>query len=105
MKNKLIKKISKKSAVIGIYGLGYVGLPLALRFANAGFKVIGFDIDSLKVKKLMAGKSYINYINSSEIIKLSKKLQATNDFSRSKDVDVLIICVPTPLKKNKTKRF
>jgi UDP-N-acetyl-D-glucosamine dehydrogenase len=101
MKNKLIKKITKKSAVIGIYGLGYIGLPLAIRFANAGFKVIGFDIDSFKVKKLMAGKSYINYIKSSEIVRLSKKLQATSDFSRSNDVDVLIICVPTPLKKNK----
>lgn len=101
MKNKLIKKITKKSAVIGIYGLGYIGLPLAIRFANAGFKVIGFDIDSFKVKKLMAGESYINYIKSSEIIRLSKKLQATSDFSRSNDVDVLIICVPTPLKKNK----
>jgi len=102
MKNELIKKINKKSAVIGIFGLGYIGLPLALRFAEVGFKVLGFDIDSNKVKKLMRGESYIDYIKSSKIKKLLKKFEATSDFSRASDVDALILCVPTPLKKHKT---
>ena len=101
MKNKLIKKINQKSAVIGIFGLGYIGLPLALNFVDSGFKVLGFDIDSNKVMKLNNGESYINYINSSRILKSLKKFKATNDFSLSKYIDVLIFCVPTPLKKNK----
>ena len=102
MKNELIKKMNKKSAVIGIFGLGYIGLPLALRFAEVGYKVLGFDIDSNKVKKLMRGESYIDYIKSSKISKLLKKFEATSDFSRASDVDALILCVPTPLKKHKT---
>ena len=102
MKNELIKKMNKKSAVIGIFGLGYIGLPLALRFAEVGYKVLGFDIDSNKVKKLMRGESYIDYIKSSKISKLLKKFEATSDFSRASDIDALILCVPTPLKKHKT---
>jgi len=101
MKKKLIKKINQKSAVIGIFGLGYIGLPLALNFVDAGFKVLGFDIDSSKVMKLNNGESYINYIKSSKILKSLKKFEATNDFSLSKYIDALILCVPTPLKKNK----
>ncbi|MDB4154461.1 nucleotide sugar dehydrogenase [Candidatus Pelagibacter sp.] len=102
MKNELINKIKKKSAVIGVFGLGYIGLPLALRFAEVGFKVLGFDIDSNKVIKLMRGESYIDYIKSSKISKLLKKFEATSDFSRSRDVDALVLCVPTPLKEHKT---
>ena len=101
MKNKLIHKINKKSAVIGIFGLGYIGLPLAIRFAEVGFKVLGFDIDKGKVKKLMNGESYIDYIKPLKIKKLLKNFEATSDFSCSSDVDALILCVPTPLKKNK----
>ena len=101
MKNKLIKKIKKKSSIIGVFGLGYIGLPLAIRFAEVGFKVLGFDIDTDKVKKLMRGESYIDYIKSSKIKKLYKKFEATSDFSRASDVDILILCVPTPLKKYK----
>ena len=101
MKNKLIHKINKKSAVIGIFGLGYIGLPLAIRFAEVGFKVLGFDIDKGKVKKLMNGESYIDYIKSLKIKKLLKNFEAKSDFSCSSDVDALILCVPTPLKKNK----
>ena len=101
MKNKLIKKIKKKSSIIGVFGLGYIGLPLAIRFAEVGFKVLGFDIDTDKVKKLMRGETYIDYIKSSKIKKLYKKFEATSDFSRSSDVDILILCVPTPLKKYK----
>ncbi len=101
MKNKLIHKINKKSAVIGIFGLGYIGLPLAIRFAEVGFKVLGFDIDKGKVKKLMNGESYIDYIKPLKIKKLLKNFEAKSDFSCSSDVDALILCVPTPLKKNK----
>jgi len=101
MKNKLIHKINKKSAVIGIFGLGYIGLPLAIRFAEVGFKVLGFDIDKGKVKKLMNGESYIDYIKPLKIKKLLNNFEATSDFSCSSDVDALILCVPTPLKKNK----
>ena len=102
MKSELIKKINKKSACIGIFGLGYVGLPLAIRYAEEDFKVIGFDVDKNKIKKLKKKQTYIDYIKSSTISNyVNKNLQVTTDFSLSKDVDALIICVPTPLKKNK----
>lgn len=94
----LEEKISRKSALVGIYGLGYVGLPLALRFAEAGLKVLGFDIDAAKVQQLNAGGSYIERLTPASIQKaLGQGLEATGDFSRTVDVDVLIICVPTPL--------
>jgi UDP-N-acetyl-D-glucosamine dehydrogenase len=88
---QLLGRIKDRSAVIGIYGLGYVGLPLALRFAEVGFKVLGFDIDPAKVEALAQGRSYIEHI------KLKKPLPATGDFSRTTECDALIICVPTPL--------
>jgi UDP-N-acetyl-D-glucosamine dehydrogenase len=88
---QLLGRIKDRSAVIGIYGLGYVGLPLALRFAEVGYKVLGFDIDPAKVEALARGRSYIEHI------KLKKPLAATGDFSRTKECDALIICVPTPL--------
>jgi len=65
--NKLIEKLESKTAVIGIVGLGYVGLPLMLRYVEVGFKVIGFDIDAEKVKKLQAGESYIEHISTQAI--------------------------------------
>lgn len=100
MKKKLIDKIYKKKSVIGIFGLGYVGLPLAFRFSETGFKVIGFDIDKEVIEKLNSGKSYINYIKSSKVLQcLKNNFEATTNFSRSKELDALIICVPTPLKK------
>jgi len=102
MSKILIKKIKKKSALIGVFGLGYVGLPLALNFTEVGFKVIGFDTDNEKIKKLKKGFSYIDYIRNNKILKcLKKNFEVTSDFSRSKELDVLIICVPTPLKKNR----
>ena len=101
-KKKLIERLNTKSAVIGIFGLGYIGLPLALRYLDSGFKVIGFDLDTKKVDKLRLGKSYIDYISSSKISKyLKNQFEVTEDFSRSKGLDVLILCVPTPLKKYK----
>ena len=94
----LEEKISRKSALVGIYGLGYVGLPLALRFAEAGLKVLGFDIDAAKVQQLNAGGSYIERLTPASIQNaLGQGFEATCDFARTVEVDVLIICVPTPL--------
>lgn len=91
---------SNKKAVIGIIGLGYVGLPLAMRFSEIGYKTIGFDTDSEKIKSLNSGKSYISHINSKSIkSSLKKGFSATNDFSFCKNCDGIIICVPTPLNK------
>lgn len=94
----LEEKISRKSARIGIYGLGYVGLPLALRFAEVGLKVLGFDIDAAKVQQLNAGGSYIERLMPASIQQaLGQGFEATFDFARTVEVDALIICVPTPL--------
>jgi len=83
---------------IGIVGLGYVGLPLALRFAEAGFKVLGFDIDPAKVSQINAGKSYIKHIGDAAVTLATQQgFSATADFSRAGEADALIICVPTPL--------
>ncbi|MDO3382831.1 nucleotide sugar dehydrogenase [Gilvimarinus algae] len=83
---------------VGIYGLGYVGLPLALRFTEAGVKVTGFDIDQNKVDQLNSGKSYIKRISGGDITAaLNNGFYATTDFSKSTEVDAQIICVPTPL--------
>jgi UDP-N-acetyl-D-glucosamine dehydrogenase len=88
-----------KDAKVGIIGLGYVGLPLALRFCDTGHQVVGFDLDSMKVEKLNAGKSYIEHIKADKIAEhvKSKKLSATSDFKRLRDVDAVLICVPTPI--------
>ena len=93
-------KIDAGTAHIGIYGLGYVGLPLALRFAEVGLKVTGFDIDSAKVQQLNAGESYIERLPPAVIQRAqSHGFEATTDFSLSKEVDAIIICVPTPLNR------
>jgi len=95
---RLRERIAAGTAVVGIYGLGYVGLPLALRFSEVGIKVIGFDIDLAKINTLNAGQSYIERLTAQKIQQARKKgLEATSDFSRSGEVDALIICVPTPL--------
>jgi UDP-N-acetyl-D-glucosamine dehydrogenase len=94
----LVDRFVGRTAVIGVVGLGYVGLPLAIRFAEEGFKVVGFDIDGDKVKRLNEGHSYIEHIIDADIrALLAKGFTATTDFSRASDVDALIICVPTPL--------
>lgn len=97
------KKFEDKTVRIGILGLGYVGLPLAREFANAGIKVLGFDIDDQKVKVLNAGKSIIKNVPHSEVGKMikAKKFAATTNMSRIAIVDALIICVPTPLTENR----
>ena len=94
----LIAKFKGRSAVIGIIGLGYVGLPLSLRYSAVGFKVLGIDIDAGKVGKLNAGASYIEHIAAAQIARArSNGFEATTDFSRAGEADALIICVPTPL--------
>ncbi len=100
-KRTLIEKLHSKSASIGVIGLGYVGLPLSLRFCEAGYQVIGFDIDLAKVAQLNAGHSYIRIFDD-ELVNSAIKagFEATTDFSQSKNLDALIICVPTPLQDN-----
>jgi len=97
MIEKLIKKIENKEIKIGVIGLGYVGLPLVIRFIESGFSVFGFDIDEEKVEKLKKGLSYIKYIPHDKIKEIRPKLEATTDMKKLKDVDVILICVPTPL--------
>jgi len=100
MKQKAIDKYQNKTAVIGILGLGYVGLPLMLRYAEIGYKVIGIDIDQEKVDALMKGESYIEHIPAADIqASLKRGFEATTDFSRATEADALILCVPTPLNK------
>lgn len=83
---------------VGIIGLGYVGLPLALRFAEAGIQVLGFDIDEKKILAIEEGRSYIKHIGDAAVKNASSGgFAATSDFSRAREVDALIICVPTPL--------
>ena len=103
MHTQLLKKIENKTAVIGIIGLGYVGLPLALEYAVKGFKTIGFDIDERKIPILNSGKSYIKHIKADKIKKTvdNKKFFATADFTRLPEADAIIICVPTPLNEHR----
>jgi len=98
-KKVILEKISNNDLVVGIFGLGYVGLPLATSFAQSNVKVIGFDINLEKVNKVNLGKNYIRDIDDNDFIEvISKKtLVATDDFSRIKECDAIIICVPTPL--------
>lgn len=101
---ELIKKIKDKKARIGLIGLGYVGLPLTIRFSDEGFKVYGFDIDANKVNRLKKGESYIHHIPSSSIKKMLQigTFEPTADFQRLSEVDVIVVCVPTPLTSTKT---
>src|SRR3989338_7687718 len=107
MRAKMLKtlksKILKKKIKVGIIGLGYVGLPLAVSFARGGYKTYGIDIDRDRVARLNRGESYILDVPASEIIraKREKTLAATADFSVIKELDAVIICVPTPLNKTK----
>ncbi len=96
-------KIEKREARIGVIGLGYVGLPLAVELADAGFHVTGFDVDPIKVRAISEGRSYIGDVESSEVDRLLKtgRLDATMAFDSLADVDVINICVPTPLRKTR----
>lgn len=99
MKKKLLKKIKTKEIIAGVVGLGYVGLPLAVEKAKAGFKTIGFDIQSSKVNMVNQGHNYIGDVVDSDLADLVNKgsLSATTDFSFIRDVHFIAICVPTPL--------
>ena len=99
MKEKLLKKIEEKEIVVGVVGLGYVGLPLAVEKAKAGYKTIGFDVQEQKVNMVNEGHNYIGDVVDNDLEKLveSGMLSATTDFSFVKDVDFIAICVPTPL--------
>lgn len=99
MKQLLLEKIEKHEIVVGVVGLGYVGLPLAVEKAKAGFKTIGFDIQKEKVDMVNRGHNYIGDVVDKDLEDLVKKgfLSATTDFSFVKDVDFVAICVPTPL--------
>jgi len=103
MINNLIQKIKNRKAKIGIIGLGYVGLPLAVEFSEAGFTVIGHDISIGKIKLINSGKSDIDDVSDEAVKKLVKsgKLIATDEFQKLKKVDTISICVPTPLSKTK----
>ncbi|MFP4393585.1 MAG: nucleotide sugar dehydrogenase [Desulfohalobiaceae bacterium] len=96
---EVIDKFNSRQAVIGIIGLGYVGLPLALRFLEVGYPVLGLDSDAAKVDSLMAGKSYIRHIPHQSVQDnvQTGRLQASADFTRAGEADALILCVPTPL--------
>ena len=101
-KEILLRKLNDKSAVIGIFGLGYVGLPLALRFVEAGYSVVGFDIDVEKINKINNRESYFKHIGKDKIAaSVDNGLSVTIDFSKANEVDALIICVPTPLNKSR----
>ncbi len=99
----LIHLINKKKAIIGIFGMGYIGLPRAIQFLNAGFKTIGFDIDKKKIEKLKKGNSYLSNVSLNTIKKNYKKnFFCTSDFKYVSKLDVIVLCLPTPLKKNFT---
>src|SRR4051794_13216851 len=100
---QLSEKIANKTARVGIVGLGYVGLPLAVEFAKAGFSVTGIDLVQSKVARINAGDSYVQDISPAVVQALvdGGKLRATTDFSAIAELDTINICVPTPLRKTK----
>lgn len=103
MKQQLLRKLEERTACIGVVGLGYVGLPLALEFAKAGFHVIGYDVSDRVVKGLMSGTSHIQDVSSEELAAVVKagKFEATSDESRLREMDAISIAVPTPLAKTR----
>lgn len=98
----LLNKIAERRAVIGVVGLGYVGLPLARTFHDAGFTVLGFDIDPAKIESLSAGRTYIKHLGDDFVTPMaaSGRFGATSDFARLSEPDAILICVPTPLGKH-----
>ena len=107
MKDDLLKKITTHQATVGVVGLGYVGLPLLLEFQKTGFAVIGFDTDQEKITRLKRGESYIRHIEASRIGEVFRPVagtptaDATTDFSRARECDAILICVPTPLTEHR----
>jgi UDP-N-acetyl-D-glucosamine dehydrogenase len=103
MSEKILNKLNERRAVVGVIGLGYVGLPLAVEFASAGLSVIGFDLDQSRVDAINAGRSYIPDVPTENVGSLVKngKLAASTEFANLAKTDAVIICVPTPLRKTK----
>jgi UDP-N-acetyl-D-glucosamine dehydrogenase len=102
-KHALLDRISARSARVGVIGLGYVGLPLVVEFARGGFESTGFEVDTRKADAINRGQSYIPDVPTAQVAELvaAKKLSATTDFTTLKDQDIIVICVPTPLRKTK----
>ena len=102
MKTSLLQKLRDRTAVIGVVGLGYVGLPLLLRYSEVGYKVIGFDLDRFKIDTLSQGRSYTEHISHRVVQEaIERGGEITSEFSRVCEVDALIFCVPTPLTKSR----
>jgi len=101
MSAELLGKIIERRAIIGVVGLGYVGLPLAVEFARTGFRTVGFEVDAERIDTINQGMSYIPDVPTEMVGALvgHEKLTATSDYSRLTEVDAVIICVPTPLRK------
>jgi UDP-N-acetyl-D-glucosamine dehydrogenase len=99
--DQLMRRLSERTATIGVVGMGYAGLPLACRFGEAGFRTIGLDIDGAKIGELAAGRSYIGHIGDIRIARLVRngRFLPSADLTRIAECDVAIICVPTPLKE------
>src|SRR4051812_23063900 len=96
---QLAKKIADRTAVVGVIGLGYVGLPLLATFHRAGFPVMGFDVDPRKIEAIARGENYLKHLGADLVssMKTGAKFEATADMSRLGEADVVISCVPTPL--------
>jgi UDP-N-acetyl-D-glucosamine dehydrogenase len=103
IKNEIRQRITDKKARVGVIGLGYVGLPLVVEYANNGFEGIGFEVDQRKAEQINSGVSYIGDVPSGRVKEMVslKRLRATTDFSHLAECDAIIICVPTPLRKTK----
>jgi len=96
---QLLQRLRSREALIGVVGLGYVGLPLSLTYAENGYRVLGLDIDTTKIEAINAGQSYIQHIDGGRVLQArqQQKLEASTDFARAAEADALILCVPTPL--------
>jgi len=103
MLNEFLAKVESRNAAVGIIGLGYVGLPLAITFGRAGFKVVGFDIDARKPACIEQGRCYLEHIKPESWMDLvnAGQLSATTDFSRCREMDAILVCVPTPLNESR----
>ena len=106
VKAELLEKLRSGNADIGVIGLGYVGLPLALRFCESDYRVTGFDVDPAKPESIRAGKSYISHIADQRVTRARDNgFVTTTDFSRIADMDAVILCVPTPLHSDNSPTF
>ncbi|MDH5527841.1 MAG: nucleotide sugar dehydrogenase [Nitrospirota bacterium] len=103
MKDQLIAKLGRHEATIGVVGLGYVGLPLVLRYVESGYRVLGLDVDPKKPPRLLQGQSYIEHITATPLKAAAedRRFDATTDFSRAGECDAIILCVPTPLTRHR----